>query len=257
MPCYQSTNVPVNLSTAGSTSYATEAECLQACKEGACCEGTTCSVKPQCQCQGTGKVFKGVGTTCEPETCLCKCSSENNAVPPAHLYATITGGSPWDGTYVLDRLSNSPGVTSNCYTQAGFNWSFFSADGSIYRGRTGTCCNTYYCFLYDADCNAAPGAWAFTSPVTLPSVRGLIMITSGLSYVALPYKSFSHSGSQCCYSPVWQNGPSLRNSGSHCAAGWSVADLFPPEGVSLGPGSPPVCSSGANVVSNVRVAYHA
>lgn len=45
--------------------YATEAECLQACKEGACCEGATCSVKPQCQCQGTGKTFKGVGTTCE------------------------------------------------------------------------------------------------------------------------------------------------------------------------------------------------
>lgn len=44
--------------------YATEADCLQACKEGACCEGSTCSVKPQCQCQGAGKTFKGVGTTC-------------------------------------------------------------------------------------------------------------------------------------------------------------------------------------------------
>ncbi len=52
-------------------SYTTEAECLQACKAGACCEGTTCSVKPQCQCQGTGKTFKGVGTTCSPNPCLC------------------------------------------------------------------------------------------------------------------------------------------------------------------------------------------
>lgn len=34
------------------------------CKEGACCTGTTCSVRPQCQCQGTGQRFKGVGTTC-------------------------------------------------------------------------------------------------------------------------------------------------------------------------------------------------
>jgi hypothetical protein len=45
--------------------YATEAACLEACKEGACCEGTTCSVKPQCQCQGAGKTFNGVGTACE------------------------------------------------------------------------------------------------------------------------------------------------------------------------------------------------
>jgi hypothetical protein len=49
---------------ASSGSYKTEAECLQACREGACCEGTSCSVKPQCQCQGTGKTFKGVGTVC-------------------------------------------------------------------------------------------------------------------------------------------------------------------------------------------------
>jgi hypothetical protein len=71
MPCYQSTNLPGGFSTTGRTSYATEADCLQACKEGACCEGTSCTVKPQCQCQGTGKVFKGVGTVCEPGTCLC------------------------------------------------------------------------------------------------------------------------------------------------------------------------------------------
>jgi hypothetical protein len=39
--------------------------------EGACCEGTTCSVKPQCQCQGAGQRFRGVGTTCTPNPCLC------------------------------------------------------------------------------------------------------------------------------------------------------------------------------------------
>ena len=57
------------------TAYATEAECNQACREGACCEGTTCSVKPQCQCQGTGKVFKGVGTTCAGTGVCCSASS--------------------------------------------------------------------------------------------------------------------------------------------------------------------------------------
>jgi hypothetical protein len=74
MPCYQSTNLPGGVTTTGRTSYLTEAECNQACKEGACCEGTTCSVKPACQCQGTGKVFKGVGTTCSPNPC-CSCES--------------------------------------------------------------------------------------------------------------------------------------------------------------------------------------
>jgi len=61
------------------TGYKTEAECLQACKEGACCEGTTCSVKPQCQCGGVGKTFKGVGTTCNPNPCLC-CTSNGTPV---------------------------------------------------------------------------------------------------------------------------------------------------------------------------------
>jgi hypothetical protein len=62
-----------------SGSHATEADCLAACKEGACCEGTTCSVKPQCQCQGTGKVFKGVGTTCESVSGAC-CNGDSCAI---------------------------------------------------------------------------------------------------------------------------------------------------------------------------------
>ena len=77
MPCYQPSSFPPGFSTTGRPSYATEAECNQACKEGACCEGTTCTVKPQCQCQGTGKVFKGVGTTCTPNPCLC-CNSNGS-----------------------------------------------------------------------------------------------------------------------------------------------------------------------------------
>jgi hypothetical protein len=71
MPCYQSTNLPSGVTTTGRTSYRTEADCLNACKEGACCEGTTCSVKPACQCQGTGQVFKGVGTVCITSDILC------------------------------------------------------------------------------------------------------------------------------------------------------------------------------------------
>ena len=71
MPCYQSNTLPAGVTTAGRTGYRTEAECNQACKEGACCEGTVCTVKPQCQCQGAGKTFIGVGTVCTPNPCLC------------------------------------------------------------------------------------------------------------------------------------------------------------------------------------------
>lgn len=70
--------------------YATEAECLQACKEGACCEGTTCSVKPQCQCQGTGKVFKGVGTVCASVSCGCCGNGEQLPLGAAGVYVART-----------------------------------------------------------------------------------------------------------------------------------------------------------------------
>ena len=66
MPCYKSQAGPPFLSDFGGNvpgpSYKTEADCLQACKEGACCEGTTCTVKPQCQCQCTS------GSCCGPDT---------------------------------------------------------------------------------------------------------------------------------------------------------------------------------------------
>jgi hypothetical protein len=97
MPCYQSTNLPSGFSTTGRTSYKTEAECNQACKEGACCEGTSCSVKPQCQCQGEGKVFKGVGTVCSTGRCdPCFEECESVATTPTALLVTVSN---WQGQY--------------------------------------------------------------------------------------------------------------------------------------------------------------
>lgn len=78
MPCYQqTTSTYAGLARRTPAGYATEADCLEACKEGACCESTgACSVKPQCQCQGAGQVFKGVGTTCNTVVCgKCGCQS--------------------------------------------------------------------------------------------------------------------------------------------------------------------------------------
>lgn len=75
MPCYQAADFPSAASLSGRAVYKTKSECDQACKDGACCETaggvTTCSVKPQCQCQGTGKTFQGIGTTCSPNPCYC------------------------------------------------------------------------------------------------------------------------------------------------------------------------------------------
>ena len=96
MPCYQSTSLPSGVTTTGRTSYKTEAECNQACKEGACCEGTTCSVKPQCQCVGDDKKFRGVGTTCAADTCQF-CTPQgvpkpNSGVGICYCYCTANGG---------------------------------------------------------------------------------------------------------------------------------------------------------------------
>jgi hypothetical protein len=63
MPCYQRSNFPAGLSITGRTGYKSETECVNACQEGACCEGTTCTVKPACQCQCTTG-----GKCCGPDT---------------------------------------------------------------------------------------------------------------------------------------------------------------------------------------------
>jgi hypothetical protein len=125
MPCYQPTNFPTGFTTTGRTSYTTEADCLNACREGACCEGTSCSVKPQCQCQGTGKVFKGVGTVCTgncadcsaPTGCFCYCTSGGGTIPE---YVNVTINVEWVGvsgsgcsstvskTATLTRNQNQP-----------------------------------------------------------------------------------------------------------------------------------------------------
>jgi hypothetical protein len=95
MPCRQTATPTSDELAVGS--FATEADCLNACKEGACCEGTTCSVQPACQCQGAGKTFKGVGTVCSPNPCFpdfCKTSCSPDPEHPWFLYMTI---SDWTG----------------------------------------------------------------------------------------------------------------------------------------------------------------
>lgn len=71
MPCFQR-NAPgyAAVQAASTGPFTTEADCLQACKEGACCNGETCTVRPQCKCNAAnGEVFQGVGTVCAPNPC--------------------------------------------------------------------------------------------------------------------------------------------------------------------------------------------
>lgn len=95
--------------------HRTEADCLKACKQGACCDGVTCTVKPECQCQGAGQEFKGVGTLCTPNPCLCctpagvptgvckQCwcfCGEGKAVYPRFINVTMSG------TYKMFRIAS-------------------------------------------------------------------------------------------------------------------------------------------------------
>jgi hypothetical protein len=121
MPCRQTATHNGTAATSGA--YRTQAECLQACKEGACCEGTTCTVKPACQCQGTGKVFKGVGTTCTPNPCgpppVCNCSEFGKSPCsgfgiPAQYKVTIsrlTGHLAWaNGVWTMGLVPNTGAI---------------------------------------------------------------------------------------------------------------------------------------------------
>jgi hypothetical protein len=68
MPCTQSaTNA--GGAPAFSGPFTTEADCINRCAEGACCDGTACTVRRQCECLKLGHVFQGVGTTCSPNPC--------------------------------------------------------------------------------------------------------------------------------------------------------------------------------------------
>ena len=206
MPCYQSTNLPGGFSTTGRTSYRTEADCLQACREGACCEGTTCSVKPQCQCQGAGKVFKGVGTTCSPNPCECYC--ESGSPFPESIYAVLSGGTLWDRVVILNRL---PGANSQSWSAgmdaAGFNPPFWQRIGTWWEGKKFSNCSTFYALLGTeaSECPTASLNSRFpVPPVKDNAVGGCILLAideygAGNCSVWLPTKVVPYNGNQCCW----------------------------------------------------------
>ena len=228
MACYKATTLPSGVTTTGRTSYRTEADCLNACKEGACCEGTLCTVKPACQCQGAGKVFKGVGTTCEAGLCECKCGcAASGAAPPDHIYATISGGTMWDGTYVLDRMAGGTATSpQDCFRKAGLNYGAFGS--GFWPNLTGSQC----CCSYSTLIAKRPGCESFSPPIgDQPwfldnSAGGFIFAAPGGAWVTLPYSLREQGGVSCCFSiygSTLAGGslPGLSAGGGYCSPSWS------------------------------------
>ncbi len=110
MPCRHQSVFGGTPATSGF--YATEAECLEACKEGACCNGTTCSVKPQCQCNAAaGEVFKGIGTVCSPNPC-CQCPDGLEAAYPDQIAVSFSvSGFTWQP--VFGQTAPAEGAAEN------------------------------------------------------------------------------------------------------------------------------------------------
>jgi hypothetical protein len=128
--------------------FSTEDECNQACGDGACCEGATCSVKPKCQCHGAGKTFKGVGTTCGAGTCCC--------VSRSSFPFTLSAFTPLDATkfpQMASVLNSFSGTASAIGCEFGF----------IYRGSVFSHCS-------NIETSGLPAPyWTFTL-----SVQGLV-----------------------------------------------------------------------------------
>lgn len=176
MPCYQPTTGVSSPPRTGK-SYATEAECLDACREGACCEGATCSVMPQCQCQGTGKTFQGVGTTCSPNPCLYCCPSGSL---PSSITFTISGFTTSRGRF----LNWNPNRTYSLSSPEIFFGS--SGEPGVARSRSCLCYSSYdYSLGYDvyggainaATCSSyrvigSPG-WTLKHSIAIGSAGGV------------------------------------------------------------------------------------
>jgi hypothetical protein len=132
MPCYQSTSLPSGVTTTGRTAYATEADCLNACKEGACCDGTTCSVKPQCQCQCTSN------SCCGPDT-----MTVNGVTGPACRGGTesecIARGGVWRPCYGCSADANNRNL-SICSSG-----DIPQASAPVFKGVGTTCASAQCC----------------------------------------------------------------------------------------------------------------
>jgi hypothetical protein len=155
MPCKQSATSggTAGAGKPGGGGYTTEAECLKACGDGACCEAGVCSVKPACLCKGTGQVFQGVGTTCGDISGAC-CDA-SGAVPACSVVASCECTGP--GKTFLGVGTTCDGTTGACCeTVAGVTTCTprtsceCTGPGKVFKGN-GTTCGPLTCACACAD----------------------------------------------------------------------------------------------------------
>ena len=159
MPCRQAStyNGVSGSGQSGGGGYATEAECLQACKEGACCEGATCSVKPQCQCQCTTGRCCGPDTTTAGGTTWKTCRNESKAACDARGGVYQCGATCTTG--VIGDAAGSTGG-SVCLNGTGD----VANAGPVFKG-VGTVCTPNPCLCYCGD-GSTLSALALSATIT-------------------------------------------------------------------------------------------
>lgn len=219
MPCRQVStfNGTPGSGQTGGGGYATEAECLQACKEGACCESNgTCSVKPQCQCQGAGNVFKGVGTTCAGNQCGCCGNGETIAGKTATIVVSTSqmptarwcaGGSGFvgcpDGQTYNGCWSQKPCETPNFGTWVDTALSFSATFTSNASASNCTASLQGYCPGYAGTRNASVGFSAspckIYATVDCPSLIGATVSGSAVS----PYWAWTYDPQTTEYNALY------------------------------------------------------
>lgn len=166
----------------GGGGYATEADCLNACKEGACCEGTTCSVKPQCQCVCT------TGSCCGPDTTVGsdgvmwpRCREETQAECAAR-------GGMWRCNVLCPKPTDEKqsSVPQICTTLTGLNEPTFNGVGTTCEGNPCGCCcvDGTPTSITEQACSAAGGSWkTYPCDKTTPAT---VLLTLSLTGYNLP-----------------------------------------------------------------------
>ena len=146
---------------------------------GACCESgaagssPTCSIKPECDCKGEGKVFRGVGTTCTPSPCLELCTPTCSAPPEVTVQITVSdpvavANIPisflLDGTPIYDPFHPAvPGWAASCYS-------------SLKNFASGTY------VLKSGYVHGLPAGWSFISDCTEARSAGGGVVSMGKPY---------------------------------------------------------------------------
>jgi hypothetical protein len=177
MPCYQPSSLPSGVTTTGRTGYATEADCLAACKEGACCEGTTCSVKPQCQCNSDSL---GWGSCCGPDTATniggqtgLRCRTETKA-------ACLARGGVWRYKVPCTVSSDDSPANSICQTTTS------STPEPTFKG-VGTVCTPNPCGCCgNGETIAGKTATVYVSTDSMPVLRWCPQVIGGSAIAICP-----------------------------------------------------------------------